>query len=372
MTPRGGAAARGSATRARSDGATRAFWTRISVPTPFKVGPVNTYLIAGDPLTLIDAGPDTAEALAALEAGFKAAGRDLRDLRRLVITHGHPDHYGLARRLCETTGCEVYAGAAELPKLLGGPSSVEARRPLLVRAGVPPAVLEELAAIGNVNRSYTQPLEAGQVTLLEDGAELTWGVGEAGGEARDEAGDEAGDHAGDAAGHGRPALTLRALHAPGHSPGLICLYEPGTGVLFASDCLLPHITPNPILEPSAPGSSEPWPSLPTYLATLERLEALDVATVLPGHGPLFTDHRRAIARVRRHHRRRLEAVAVALGDGPATAYEVARRVFPKVRGWDVFLAVSEAVAHLDVLTENEKATVQALQTQALCYALASE
>jgi glyoxylase-like metal-dependent hydrolase (beta-lactamase superfamily II) len=327
VTPRGGATAQRRATRAAGRGG--AFWTRISVPTPFKVGPVNTYLIGGDPLTLIDAGPDTPEALAALEAGFKAAGRDLRDLRRLVITHGHPDHYGLARRLCETTGCEVYAGAAELPKLLGGPSSVEARRPLLVRAGAPPAVLEELAAISNVNRSYAPPLEAGQVTLLEDGAELAWGAGDAR--------------------HDGPALTLRIIHAPGHSPGLICLYEPSARVLFASDCLLPHITPNPILEPSSPGSSEPWPSLPTYLATLEQLEALDVAAVLPGHGPLFTDHRRAIARVRRHHRRRLEAVTAALGDGPATAYEVARRVFPKVRGWDVFLAISEAVAHLELL-----------------------
>lgn len=314
---------------ARAAGAPVPFWTRISVPTPFKVGPVNAYLIAGEPLTLIDAGPDTPEALAALEAGFAAAGRRLSELRRLIITHGHPDHWGLARRLADMTRCEVCAGAAELYKLTAGLSSVEARRPLLVRAGVPPAVLKELEAIAEKNKSYTQPLEAARVTVLEDGARLT--VGE---------------------------RALHVISAPGHSMGLVCLYEPASRVLFSSDCILPRITPNPVLEPAEPGSDRPWPSLSNYLATLERLSALDVSIVLPGHGPPLDSLRHAIARIRRHHRRRLEAVAAALGPGPATAYEVAMRLFPDVRGWDVFFAVSEAVGHLEVMAEAWEAGVE--------------
>src|ERR1043165_2567430 len=69
----------------------------ISVPTPFYVGPVNVYLIAEDPVTLIDTGPKTKEATAALQDGLRRAGFRVSDVRRIVLTHAHEDHCGLAR-----------------------------------------------------------------------------------------------------------------------------------------------------------------------------------------------------------------------------------------------------------------------------------
>src|SRR5262249_12952443 len=71
----------------------------ISLPTPFYIGPVNVYLIAEDPVTLIDTGPKTQEAVAALRAGLRAAGLNVEDIRRIVLTHAHEDHCGLARSL---------------------------------------------------------------------------------------------------------------------------------------------------------------------------------------------------------------------------------------------------------------------------------
>ena len=75
----------------------------ISVPTPFYIGPVNVYLIAEDPLTIIDTGPKTKEAIDALRAGLRSAGFLVSDLRRIVLTHAHEDHCGLARAVRRLT-----------------------------------------------------------------------------------------------------------------------------------------------------------------------------------------------------------------------------------------------------------------------------
>src|ERR1043165_9543064 len=71
----------------------------ISLPTPFYIGPVNVYVIAEDPLTIIDTGPKTKETIEALRAGLRKAGFLVSDLRRIVLTHAHEDHCGLAKSL---------------------------------------------------------------------------------------------------------------------------------------------------------------------------------------------------------------------------------------------------------------------------------
>jgi glyoxylase-like metal-dependent hydrolase (beta-lactamase superfamily II) len=71
----------------------------ISLPTPFYIGPVNVYLIAEDPITLIDTGPKTKEAKDALNEGLRKARIRISDIRRIVLTHAHEDHCGLARSI---------------------------------------------------------------------------------------------------------------------------------------------------------------------------------------------------------------------------------------------------------------------------------
>src|SRR6476469_3640338 len=79
---------------------------QLSLPTPFKVGPVNSYIVDTEPLTLVDCGPLTEEAWAALEAGLAAHGWRVQDIGRLIITHGHVDHWGLAARIVAISGAE--------------------------------------------------------------------------------------------------------------------------------------------------------------------------------------------------------------------------------------------------------------------------
>src|SRR5712692_1493218 len=109
---------------------------RISVPTPFKVGPVNVYVIEEDPLTLIDTGPFTDEAIGALREGLSRLGHGLHAIKRIVLTHAHADHFGLARMVAEASGAEVYIHEWDAP-MVTGPDDRAIFKLLLKGAGVP-------------------------------------------------------------------------------------------------------------------------------------------------------------------------------------------------------------------------------------------
>src|SRR2546426_1795701 len=114
----------------------------ISLPTPFYIGPVNVYLIAEDPITLIDTGPKTKEAVDALRAALHSAGLTVGDIRRILLTHAHEDHCGLARSLRdEAKDAEVLVHNWETGHRAGR-LEYEEHRHLLVRAGVPPDEVE--------------------------------------------------------------------------------------------------------------------------------------------------------------------------------------------------------------------------------------
>src|SRR5262249_17225855 len=91
---------------------------RISVPTPFYVDPVNVYVIEEDPLTLIDAGPRDGESIQALRSGLARLGYKLSDIKRIIISHAHSDHYGLAQLIVEESGATAYIHEWDAPWVL--------------------------------------------------------------------------------------------------------------------------------------------------------------------------------------------------------------------------------------------------------------
>src|SRR4026208_97838 len=116
----------------------------ISLPTPFYIGPVNVYLIAEDPITIIDPGPKTKATVDALRAGLLAAGFRVSDIRRIVLTHAHEDHCGLARSVRdEAKNAEVFVHDWETGHRHSRLEHDE-HRALLVKAGVPE---DEIAAL---------------------------------------------------------------------------------------------------------------------------------------------------------------------------------------------------------------------------------
>ncbi len=301
---------------------------RIPIPIPFPQagGPVNVYLVeeASGGLLMFDAGLGTPEAEAALAEGFARLGRRFDEVTRIVLSHGHVDHYGAARTVMDRAGklVPVFAHRADLAKV--AESGWRWRDRVLyydayfTKLGVPS---EMVAAVGKeVGRGFAMARRIAEVTPLEPGELLRVKGG-----------------------------ALEVHHMPGHTPGLLCLYDRRRRLFFSGDHLLEKISPNPIIELGPQGEEGGFKPLVAYLESVGRLHELDVDLVLPGHGPPFGNHRRIIDGLVHFYGKRQGKIREALGKGPLTGYEVTQALFPGARPGDLFLVVSETVANLEVL-----------------------
>jgi len=316
----------------------------IVVPTPFPVGPINVYLLEGPEPALVDTGPNTDEAMTSLQNGLAERGQTLAGIRHLVISHAHPDHYGLAARIAAESEAKVYSHRYNVELLASDQAIIKDWGDYYVQAllgaGLPSSLLAGTVRAFSTASSYHQPV--GVDAALDDGAVLSLG----------------GD-------------VWEVIHTPGHASGHICLYSGQSGHLLSGDHLLRDISSNPILEPPLPGEVKRPRSLAQYLRSLERVAALEVAVTWPGHGAPITDHRQLIARRLRFHRRRANQIATLLSAQPRTAYQIATTYFSALQGMQAFLAVSEVIGHLDIL-EQEGRVSSGLTDGILFYALTGE
>src|SRR5437588_1656028 len=233
----------------------------LRLPIPFEDGLVNVFLFTdGENADLLDCGMNAEESLAAIKQALVHVGSP--HLRRLVVTHIHPDHYGAAGILAGAGLADLYIHRLEVP--LVHPRYVElehlvaeVRNYALVH-GVP---ADEADVLSNSQRALSEVVKTAEPSVQLDGAEVI----------------EMGRH------------SLRVEWTPGHSPGHICLYETAGGLLFAGDHILPELSPNIGLHPQ----STPDP-LHDYLAGLRRMAERQPALVLPAHGRPFADVARRV------------------------------------------------------------------------------
>jgi glyoxylase-like metal-dependent hydrolase (beta-lactamase superfamily II) len=299
------------------------------MPTPYAVGPVNAYLIEADPLTLVDAGINTPAANNALVIALTSAGYFPESIQRVLVTHAHPDHYGLVHVIQESSGATVYFPRREIERVRDRQMLFEVGR-LLLEAGMP---LELLFKMDQERKNDPRPMvKHDEVIPVGDGDRFELETSEG-------------------------SFELEAMDMPGHTGGHMVYVESTSGTMFAGDQLLPDVTPNPLLEPSLDEPGERRRSLREYIESLQKMAALELTLAYPGHGEPITDPEALIARTIEHHEKRKATVAGHLGREGKSPYELAREIYPKVTGYDVFLGVSEVVAHLDLVVEDGDAIV---------------
>jgi glyoxylase-like metal-dependent hydrolase (beta-lactamase superfamily II) len=299
----------------------------LPIPTPFPVAPINVYLIEGDPLTMVDTGPLTDEALEALTEQVQSLGYSLYDVRQLVITHAHLDHFGLAREVVERSGATVLSFRLNEHPLQDFEGWWEGRvayaSELFLEEGAPEQAMQNMEEI----REYLRyAASVPEITPLDDGAEIRMGD-----------------------------TTWRAIHTPGHALGHLCFYQEGSQLLLSGDHLLIDITSNPIIETPRVGVNERPHSLVQYLGSLRRIRDLRVSEALPGHGQPVYDHRRLVDDILAHHTRRGQLILQHLQGGDKSVYELGLALFGReLPGVQFFLVMSEVIGHLDILEAEGK------------------
>lgn len=302
----------------------------LQVPIPNNpLGYLLAYLIKSDnsrKWTLIDTGWDVPVAMAALERQLGLIGIAMRDISDILITHSHPDHYGLAGKVKRLSGARLAMGRIEAAfseqRFTAWDNYAQAICHTLVENGI---TAEDCAAMWPVvPLTYTRDHRVD--ILLDDGEEIS-----------------------------RSGMALRVIVTPGHSPGQTCYYNAHRRLLFSGDHVLPTITPNVSYNPGSGDNP-----LADYLASLQKLRELQVDLVLPAHEHCFTDLLRRIEEITDHHQERLQKLERLLGNVPKTVCDLAHEMSWSIGGWDDLdmrdrrLAALEVLAHLGYLIDQKR------------------
>ncbi len=293
----------------------------VHLPLPMKPTIVNVYLLdGGDEWALVDTGMNSADSIAAFRDALAHIGCRPEQIRKIICTHHHPDHFGTSKAYKELTGATLYLHRAEYARsktFLPSDRPAEAVRFFLAH-GIP------LQRFANVPRPadiwgglyVTAPPDV----YIDDGDAIA--VGD---------------------------LQVEVVWTPGHAPGHCVMYLPHRRLMIVGDHLLPKITPHVGFTPGSEGNP-----LRDFLDSQQKVQRFEVDLVLPAHGGVFADHRHRANQIIHHHRVRLQDILDIVRHQPHTAYDVARRAFAFDSDSPLtyqFPATFETLAHLEYLRQ---------------------
>lgn len=305
--------------------------TRIRMSMAFPLRWVNSYVLEGeDGWTVVDPGPRSEQNEAAWDESLDELGIRLQDVASIVLTHHHPDHYGLAGWLQQRSGAQVWmskaaseaawrnwGGAQQGPGTTG---FAEASIGLCRLHGMEPERLAQLPA--HLAAFLPQVDPQPEVSVIESGLPIRFG-----------------------------GKLWHPVETGGHAEGHLSFYEEATGMILCGDAVLPRISPNISYSPG--GDKHP---LRSYLDGLRVLGALDVTKAFPGHRDPFGNFQERTRQLSEHHEQRLDRMEELLHGQPKSAYEICVSLFGDSLGiHQLRFALSETIAHLVELEDRGRA-----------------
>ena len=309
---------------------------RVRLHMAFPLRWVNSYVLRGeDGWTVVDPGPRSPENEAVWEKALAELGIEFRDISSVVLTHHHPDHYGLSGWLQQRSGAQVWMSKAASEaawRSWGGAREEKEKReltePMIAlyrRHGMPPERLSELPEhlAGFLPQVTPQP----EISVIESGLPIRFG--------------------------GR---LWQPVETGGHAEGHLSFYEEATGTILCGDAVLPRISPNISYNPE--GDAHP---LRSYLDGLRILGTLQVSRAFPGHRDPFANFAERTRQLLDHHEERLDRMEALLREQPdgANAYGICIAVFGDSLGiHQLRFALSETIAHLIELQDRGRIVAQ--------------
>lgn len=299
---------------------------QVALPLPFALKIINAYLVRGDDgWTIIDTGLNTSLARATWQTALDELEIQAGAVSQIVLTHTHPDHFGLAGWLQDkfstpagfVTPVKMSSRELATTNLVWGnlESWAQASMPFWAQCGIEERVATAVSESTVQTGQRTRPHPT-QIETIEAGDSLKIGN-----------------------------RTCKMMLMPGHADGQLVFYDETERLLFCGDHVLEKITPNISLWPY--GNPDP---LDDYLQSFHTLRTLKIDKALPGHGPLIDDLHKRIDEIEQHHEERLDVVLTAV-NRPLTPYEVSAALFnqDKLSIHETRFAVTESLAHLEYL-----------------------
>lgn len=300
---------------------------RITLPLPGRrPGPVNVYLFKGSQNILIDTG--MVQTTGILKRALEEHGLGFSDIDKIIVTHGHPDHYGAAKKIVKAGKAKVASHVEDIVAIEKGMEVSSKRyRSFLKMMGVP---LSTTILLGMLFIMFKQMADNCDVDIvMHEGDEMDLG-------------------------HYR----AKVIYTPGHSKGSVCIFLEKEKILFSGDTIIEHITPNAFIMLDEKEMLPVRSSQDEFYKSLGRIKQLAPRMIYSAHGKDVSDIEKIITGYEKAFAKRQDHVLSLVRSGEKNIYRIARKLFPEIGGLrlplEIFLSISEVYTNIQVLKRQGK------------------